>query len=102
MTRRQIGCGGGNPQHNDKTKLINNPNISAALAMIEIVRKGGYNLHGFNCCDAVFNVIKAYDNENDKTLPWPSTRWAPRWWYDAIPGLSLFLQSRWATGSQDG
>lgn len=93
------GNGGGYPYHNYKTKLINNPNINAALAAVEVIKKGGYNLHGFNCCDAVFNVIKAYDNGNDKTLPWPSTHWAPRWWYDAIPGPSIFLQSQWDTGN---
>eukprot|EP01037_Dinobryon_pediforme_P017231 gene17231-17421_t len=86
---------GGYPYHEYKTKVISNPNIKAALAKVADIRAGGYNLHGFNCCDAVFNVIKAYDNGNDRTLPWPSTHWAPRWWYAAIPGRTNLLQSQW-------
>lgn len=93
------GSAGGYPYHEYKLKTINNPNLGAALNMVSRIRAGGYNLHGFNCCDAVFNVIKAYDNGNDRTLPWPSVYWAPRWWYAAIPGRSIFMQSQSATGN---
>ena len=40
-----------------------------AINIVSRIRAGGYNLHNFNCCDAVFNVIRPYDNGNDRTLP---------------------------------
>ncbi len=101
-TNRPNGGGdpkkGGYPYHEYKLKTVNNPNLNAALNKVMSIRCGGYNLHGFNCCDAVFNVIKAYDNNNDTTLPWPSTHWAPRSWYSAIPGKGVFMQPESVTG----
>jgi hypothetical protein len=98
-SNRPGSANGGYPYHEYKLKTINSPNIGAALSTVERIRSNGYGLHGNNCCDAVFNVIKAYDNGNDKTLPWPCYYWAPRWWYAAIPGPSIFMQSQWVTGN---
>ena len=94
------GCnGGGYPYHEYKIISVASPKSSAALDQVKSIRQNGYGLHANNCMDAVFNVIKAYAGGNDHILPWPSSYWAPRWWYAAIPGQSIFLQSQSATGN---
>ena len=97
------GCNrGGYPYHEYKLISVNHANLKKALEQVAKVRTNGYGLHGNNCSDAVFNVIKAYANGNDKILPWPSVYWAPRWWYCAIKGYSNVLQDQSKTGNWFG
>lgn len=94
------GCGrGGYPYHEYKLISVNQVNTKKALDMVAKIRGNGYGLHGNNCADAVFNVIKAYANGNDNILPWPAIYWAPRWWYCAIDAYSHVLQDQSATGN---
>lgn len=83
--------------HDMKTFPVPRPNFSAALAVVDRVRKGGYGLVGNNCLDASYNVLKAYANDGN-IVPWPLTNPIPRLWFSAIKGNLMNIQSEKATG----
>ena len=84
--------GSGFIYHEYKYINVKNPDLAAPIKLIQATQKAGYGLIGNNCMDAVFNVIKAYANGDDKILPWPMTHWSPRSFYSDIPTKSVVLQ----------
>ncbi len=85
--------GSGFTYHAFKYIDVRNPDVAEPLKVIAMARQNGYALLGNNCMDATFRVIKAYANGDDRILPWPSTHWAPRSFFAAIPAEERFLQS---------
>lgn len=85
--------GSGFQYHACKFVNVSKPNQSEPLKVIATARRNGYGFLGNNCMDAVFNVVKAYANGNDKILPWPATHWTPRSFFTDIDAPQITIQS---------
>ncbi len=54
----------------------------------------GYLITANNCMDATYDVIVAFAKGDKNILPWPSTHWAPNWWFGDIKAAEHTLPKR--------